>query len=97
MMHRPVVGRIRKRFLVNVSGSLGLGTALAYGWWFVSFALPHQCNVLNKVCDRYGWHMKTSTHLLNRARISANRLGNTVQRQDAYYLKQHQAAAAASQ
>ncbi|THV02467.1 cytochrome-c oxidase, subunit VIIa [Dendrothele bispora CBS 962.96] len=35
-MIAPIVGKLRKRFIVDLSCSLGLGTAAAYAYWYGS-------------------------------------------------------------
>jgi hypothetical protein len=32
----PITGKIRKFFILNVAGSLGIGTALGYWFWCAS-------------------------------------------------------------
>ncbi|KAJ3734962.1 hypothetical protein DFJ43DRAFT_1059838 [Lentinula guzmanii] len=35
-MIAPIVGKLRKRFIFDVSLALGLGTAAAYSYWYGS-------------------------------------------------------------
>lgn len=47
----PITGKLRKRVLLDLSASLGLGTAAAYGWWY-GYHIPkmrHQQNVYAKI------------------------------------------------
>lgn len=34
MTFAPVVGRFQRRVVFNIVASLGVGTALAWGWWY---------------------------------------------------------------
>ncbi|KAH9471670.1 hypothetical protein Pst134EA_005549 [Puccinia striiformis f. sp. tritici] len=47
----PITGKLRKRIILDISVSLGLGTAAAYGWWY-GYHVPkmrHQQNVYAKI------------------------------------------------
>ncbi|KAF9266945.1 cytochrome-c oxidase, subunit VIIa [Marasmius fiardii PR-910] len=33
-MIAPITGKLRKRFFVDLTSALGLGTAAAYAWWY---------------------------------------------------------------
>ncbi|KAA1135301.1 hypothetical protein PGTUg99_005456 [Puccinia graminis f. sp. tritici] len=47
----PITGKLRKRILLDLSVSLGLGTAAAYTWWY-GYHVPkmrHQQNVYAKI------------------------------------------------
>ncbi|KAG0148912.1 hypothetical protein CROQUDRAFT_371502 [Cronartium quercuum f. sp. fusiforme G11] len=47
----PITGKLRKRLLLDLTASLGLGTAGAYSWWYLYHVpkMRHQESVYAKL------------------------------------------------
>lgn len=57
----PIVGKLRKRFFVDLSCAVGLGLAGGYSYWLVLSFSPF---IVLTVSYRYGYHLPASPYSL---------------------------------